>query len=421
MSAMGLVPRLALGQTATPKKRLIVFFSSCGYAGPVYDAWKPVGTATELTAFGAVLAPLTPFRDRVVLIDGMRAESCFHQGGDDHARGMGHLLTATEATKGNYMGGLGSGGGPSLDQTIAGYIGKTTTFRSLEFGVLVSASNIDGRMVYADIAQPLPPQTDPALAYARIFNGFQPPSSNGASHLLKRRQSVLDAALGTLNELAPRLDAADRARLQSHLDSVRQLEKQLVSPMNVCTPPAHGAIMDSTKVANFEALSQAQINLIVSAFACDLTRVASLQYDGCRSMLPFPAVGVSDAHHSLTHDSLSNTGSQDKLIKINAFYAKQFAYLLSQLDAVKEANGSLLDNSLIMWVNELANPAQHSHSPMRMVLAGKAGGALLGGRYLSYATPTSQSGVYGAIAHKLDAPLTTFGNPAYYPGPLADL
>jgi hypothetical protein len=423
LSTMGLVPRLALGQTATPPKRFIVFFSSNGMAGPVYDAWKPVGTATQLTSFGAVLAPLTPFIDRVVLIDGLRAEACFHQGGDDHSRGMVQLLTATEATPGNssvaYGEGLGSGGGPSIDQAIAGYTGAKTTFKSLELGVLVSANNLDGRMVYADRAQPLPPQNNPALAFSRVFGGLM--GSTAASHLLKRRQSVLDGALGTLNDLSPRLDAADRARLQSHLDSVRQLEKQLVGSANVCTPPTQGAIIDSTKVANFEALSQAQIDIIVAAFACDSTRVASLQYDGCRSMLPFPAIGISDVHHTLTHDSTGNATSQNKLIQINAFYAKQFAYLLSRLDAVKESNGSLLDNSLIMWVNELADSSAHSHSPMKMVLAGKAGGALKGSRYLSYKTPASQAGAYAAIAHLLDAPLATFGNPAYYVGPLADL
>jgi hypothetical protein len=423
LSAIGLSPRLALGQATTPPKRFIVFFSANGTAGPVYDAWKPVGTAATITSFGAVLAPLTPFIDRVVAIDGLRAESCFHQGGDDHSRGMVQLLTATEATPGNssvaYGEGLGSGGGPSIDQAIAGYIGTKTTFKSLELGVLVSANNLDGRMIYADRAQPLPPQTNPVLAYSRVFGGLM--GSTAAAHLLKRRQSVLDGAIGTLNDLAPRLDAADRARLASHLDSVRQLEKQLVSSANACTPPAQGATLDSTKVANFEALSQAQINILVAAFACDSTRVASLQYDGCRSMLPFPAIGISDAHHTLTHDSTGNAASQNKLIQINAFYAKQFAYLLTQLDAVKENNGSLLDNSLVMWVNELADSSAHSHSPMKMVLAGKAGGALTGSRYLSYKTPPSQAGAYAAIAHKLDAPLATFGNPAYYTGPLADL
>ena len=422
IGASALVPRLAHAQTAAPKRLLVVFSPN----GTIYDAWKPTGTETNFT-FGPILAPLEPFRSKVVVVDGIECRSAYNGPGDDHMKGMGHMLTGTELLNGTTVGGDGStgglAGGISIDQHIANVIGQNSRFKSLEFGVRCGGGDVWGRMIYAGANQPLPPMDNPESAYTRIFAGANLDQS-ALLRLLKRRKSVLDHATSTLGALQTRISAADRQRVQAHGDSIRSIEKQLLTQASACQPPTvnNPNLNDD---ASYKPIGRLMMDMITASFACDQTRVASLQFSRSVSGQSFSDIGVSDGHHDLSHFGDDNQDARDKLIKINNWYATEFAYLLGKLDAVTEADGSkLLDNTLILWVNELAKGNAHSHSVMPMVLAGKAAGALntgTNGRYVKLPNVQPHNNLLVSVANAMGVNINTFGNPAYCTGKLAAL
>ncbi len=415
-----LLPRTVWAGPTSPKRLVVIFTAN----GTIYPKWAPTGTETNFT-LSPILQPFAPFKDRMIVLDGINVEAARHGDGDDHMRGMGCMLTGMELLPGTTQGGAGTpagfSSGISIDQKIANAIGTTTTYKSLEFGAYVNSSDVWSRMCYAGSNQPLPPMEDPVKAYERLFsNSTLSPAD--LARLLKRRQTVLDGVQGTLKSLESRVGTDDRLRVQAHLESVQQIEKQLLSQTAACIPPTQGSPLNLNDVANYPAVGKVQLDLIVNALACDLTRVASMQFSHSVSGMSFPWLGISDGHHDLSHMGDSDTAAEDKLVQINTWYSTQIAYLLGKMDAVLEGNGkTLLDNSLVVCVNELSKGNIHGHEPVPIVMFGGASGALKTGRYLKYAQPELAQNMLVSIANAMGVPMTTFGNPAYCTGPLANL
>jgi hypothetical protein len=403
----------------TPPTRLVIVFSA---NGTIYNSWVPKGTETSFT-LSPILLPLAPFQSKLLVLSGINVKSASNGPGDDHMKGMGHMLTGTELTPGNTRGGAGTpagfAGGISVDQRIAQDIGMQTRFPSLEFGVMVQDSDVWARMIYSGADQPLPPMEDPMKAFSRIFAGSQL-SAQQLAMLLKRRQSTLDYAQSTLSSLAPRISVDDRKRVLQHQDSIRQIEEQLLAQTSACTTPMVSAI-NVNDIKNYPAIGKAQMDILVAALACGQTRIASLQWSRSVSDIPMPWLNIGTGHHTLSHKPDSDSTSQSQLVTINTWYAQQFAYLLQKLDAVKESNGTLLDNCLVLWVNELAKGNVHSHQPLPVVIAGKCAGAIRPGRFVSYAPTVPHNNLLVSIANAMGTKIGTFGNPAYCTGALSNL
>ena len=410
-----LVPRIA--RAATPPKRLIVVFSA---NGTIYNNWVPTGTEQNFT-LSTILKPLQAHQSNLVVLDGIDVVAARNGPGDDHMRGMGCMLTGIELLPGTTQGGAGTpaglAGGISIDQRIVKDVGGATRFPSLEFGAYVKNADVWSRMIYAAANQPLPPMEDPLKAYQRLFSTSQL-SPDALARLLKRRQSVLDHAAGSLDQLSSRVSADDKARIDAHAASVREIEKQLVSQAVACNPTAPGMV-DLTQTANYPKVGQLQMDMMVAALACDQTRVASLQFSHSVSQMTFPWLGIADPHHDLSHLGDTDQTAIDKLTKINTWYASQLAYLLDKLAAVQESNGTLLDNTIVVWVNELARGNAHSHSPLPIVIAGKCGGSVRTGRYVKLSPMRKHNDLLVGIANAMGTNITTFGNPAYCTGPLS--
>lgn len=415
-----LLPRTAWAD-GIPPKRLVIVFSPCG---TIYPSWAPTGSETSFV-LSPILQPFAPFQDRMIVIDNMNVEAARHGDGDDHMKGMGAMLTGVELLPGTVQGGGGTpagfGGGISIDQQIANTIGTTTTYKSLELGAYVKASDVWSRMSYAGANQPLPPMEDPVKTYQRLFSGAAGTPAELA-RLLKRRQSVLDQVQGSLKTLESNIGADDRARVQAHLESVQQIEKQLLSKTTSCIAPTLGPALDLNDANNYPAVGKLQMDMLVTALACDLTRVATMQFSRASSPASFPWFGFAESHHDLSHMSDGDAVSQNKLVQINNFYASQVAYMLGKMDAVVEGNGkTMLDNSLVVWMNELSKGNIHGHDPTPIVIFGSARGTLKTNRYLKYSSSQLHQNLLVSLANAMDVPMTTFGNPAYCTGPLANL
>jgi uncharacterized protein DUF1552 len=422
--------RAATSTMAGPK-RYINFFSP---DGTIYPAWAPTAGASPSTfTLSRILMPLQPNQSKIVVLDGLSNTAAQNGAGDDHMRGMGTMLTGIELAPGTTQGGCcapaGLAGGISVDQTIAGIIGTGTKLKSLELGVESgSAGTVWGYTSYSAASQPLPPDNNPASVFTRVFSMLGT-STTAAQRLAAERKSVLDAVIANYAQLNPKLGAFDKSKLDEHLSNVRDLETRVTATSTTgatCTTPAMPT-GDYKMAASFPNVAKLQMDLLVAAMACDQVRVGSLQFENSVGQAMFTWVDptITRGHHDMSHDDDSNADTMEKLTKINVWYAQQLNYLMTSLAAVPEPTatgmGTMLDNTVIVWCNELSKGNIHSHTPQPFVLAGGAGGALQTGRYLQFAGKTPHNNLLVSLVNMMGGNIKTFGNPAYCTGPLTGL
>jgi hypothetical protein len=421
----------ARAATMAAPKRYITFFSP---DGTIYPAFVPTaGASPSSFTLSRILMPLAPNQSKIVVLDGLSNVAATHGPGDDHMRGMGTMLTGIELVPGTTQGGCcapaGLAGGVSVDQTIAGIIGTGTKLKSLELGVESGSSGtVWGYTSYSGASQPLPPDNNPASVFTRVFSMLGT-STTDAQRLAAERKSVLDAVIAGYTQLNPKLGALDKAKLDQHLSNVRDLETRVTATTGAvgatCTKPAMPS-GDYKSSAAFPTVAKLQTDLLVAAMTCDQVRVASLQYENSVGQAIFSWLDptITRGHHDMSHDDDSNADTMEKLTKINIWYAQQLNYLISALAAVPEPTatgmGTMLDNTVIVWCNELSKGNVHSHSPQPFVLAGGAGGALQTGRFLQL-NKVPHNNLLVSLINMMGGSVTTFGNPAYCTGPLSGL
>jgi hypothetical protein len=414
-------PRASAGAPLAPK-RFVVMFSANGTLPP---RWVPSGGETDFT-LSPILSPLAEHRDDLVIIQGVDQQGA---GGDAHQIGIGGMLTGAPLSSGPFAGvgapPAGWAAGHSVDQRIAEELGVETSLRSLELGVQVGPADNWGRMIYRAANQPLPPEDEPKAVYDRVFADLHTDPAE-LSRVRERRASILDAVSGEYTRLSGRLGSADRARLDAHLTAVREVEKRVAGPTlsqrSECKDLKLSPVA-SDENDSYPSVGAQQIDLLVMALACDITRVASLQWSRSVSQTRFTWLGINEGHHELSHLADDDTVAVDKLTRINTWYATQFATLIGKLKAIPEGDGSMLDNTLLLWCNELAKGNIHGHADAPYVLAGRAGGGLRTGRFLSYGSGPSvpHNDLLVSLLNAMGLPDTTFGKAEWCQGALSGL
>ncbi|MCA9581817.1 MAG: DUF1552 domain-containing protein, partial [Myxococcales bacterium] len=172
--------------------------------------------------------------------------------------------------------------------------------------------------------------------------------------------------------------------------------------------------------ANAPAIGKMQMDILVMALACDMTRVGSIQWDNSVGGMTFPHLGITDGHHHFSHFPDTDADAVEKLVRINTWYAEQFAYLLGKMRDVKEGDGTLLDNTCVIWVNELARGNYHDRLNMPFLLAGSAGNHFRTGRFLKR-DDSPHNDLYVSLANAYGIETNTFGDPRFCTGPLSGL
>jgi hypothetical protein len=411
-------------QAGGPPKRLVIFFTP---NGTIPGAWVS-GTQQSYT-FGPILQPLASYQSDLVVMTGINNVAATHGPGDDHQKGMGTMLTGIELQPGTYMGGCmtcppaGWAGGPSLDQVVAQKIGQNTKLPSMEFGVNVGGSDDWSRMSYSGPGTPMPPIDDPSTAYTRLFQDLNA-DPQGQKVLNAQRHLVLNSVMADAQKLRGNLGQGDQMKLDQHLsslDTINQHLDQVVTVGGDCQKPATPmSFSDVNNPKSFEAIGKLQMDMLVMALTCDITRVASIQWTRSVGDVVMSWVGATEGHHSLSHHPDSDSAAQQTLTEIDNFYAKQLAYLIGAMKNVQEGTGTLFDNTVIFWCNELALGNTHSHNDMRFLLAGSCGGTFQTGRWLKY-SGDPHNNLLLSLANAMGLGLPTFGNPAYCTGPLKGL
>jgi len=427
-----MMPNTGAAQAGSAPKRIVFWFTANGTR---QDIWSP---PSSMDLNGHPLhAALAPFSNKLLFLDGVDQDVTYDSIGDGHQTGMACLLTNAEILPGTlFCEGscnagneqyVGWGGGQSVDQYIADEIAKdvVTRFKSLELGVQVKSSSIWSRMSYTGPDQPVPPREDPSQNFADFFSDID--SDPFALQMVKRRrQSVLDAVMGEHAAFQNRLGYEDRQRLDKHLQSIRDLERRLdVTSVfgEACSQPntelPGGAYQQNDM---YPMTGKAQMDMLVMALACDLTRVASLQWSRSVSGVRFNWVPqtLGEGHHGLSHYDDSDSSAKSDLREINKWYSEQFAYLLGLMDDVQEGDSTLLDNSVVVWVNELGKGNNHTRRDIPFVLAGGCQGYFNTGRHLELGGEPHGK-LLVSLTHAMGKPVSTFGVPQYSQGPLGGL
>lgn len=366
--------RPAAAQTPTAR-RLVIFFSPDGFRrGAVYPATPG---ATFTFAPGSTLEPLSAVRSHLTVIGGLEYVNAIA-----HDRGMAHMLTNSPVD----LPAQTRTAGYSVDQLVAARIGGGTRYASLELGVQSSllGAAIQTRMSMRGARQWVPPNDDPRDVYRRMFEDITP----DAVRLLERRRSVLDLVRAEVQDLSRRLSAEEKVKLDAHLESLRTMERGFTpqSSGERCQAAPAPLPLDPLDNDQFPAVGRAQTELLVAALACDLTRVASLQWSYAQSETLFTWLGCAETHHSLSHMDDDITWGVAQNIQCGRWYAEQFRYLVERMAQLPDPSGpgSLLDNSVVLWMSEIGDGFTHLCTDVPVVMAGGGGGRLNPGRYLRY-------------------------------------
>lgn len=409
--------KAAAAATSRPPQRIVFVFSPNGTVPR--DFWPDsVGRDFSLKR---ILAPLEPFRNRLLTLQGV--DNKIRGDGDGHMRGISCLLTADELLPGNIQGGSDKPAGwarnISIDQEIRNFLqanpDTATRFGSLEIGVAVpNRADPWTRKSYAGSNQPLAPLSDPYALFSRLY---------GESRDLAHLTSVLDPVRHDIQTISRHLGHEERDLLDRHASFVRDLERDLQSPntaKRTIAPPVleAGVALDNDGIPK---ISQMQIELLVSALANDMTRVATLQFTNSVGQARMRWIGVNEDHHGLSHESDENQDAQEKLVKINTWFCEQIADLARRLDAIQEpgGTGTMLDHTTIVWANELGKGNSHTLNDIPFVILGGGLGFQMG-RALRF-DRAAHNRLWLSIAHGFGHPIHHFGHIEYSQGGPLDL
>lgn len=417
---VGNLPGLAFANQQQRKQRLVIMFSPNGVVPNTFwpDAEGPLADVTLKPS----LSPLEPFKDKLLTLHGVCDE--VRGDGDSHMRGMGCLLTGVELFPGNVQGGshtpAGWARGISIDQEIKTFLQRDaatrTRFGSLEFGVMVpNRADTWTRMVYADANRPIAPIDDPYQMFNRLYGQMRDRETVG---------SVLDDLRADLQRLSGAISAEDRRLLEEHTAFVRDMERDLRASRPADIGHAAPTLEPNVRSENnnIPQISRMQIDLMVNSFVADFSRIATLQFTNSVGMARMNWLQITEGHHELSHKPDNDAPAQDQLTRINRWYCEQMAYLARRLADTPEpgGSGSLLDNTLIVWTNELGKGNSHTLDNIPFVMVGGGAGFRMG-RSLRY-NRVPHNRLLLSLAHSFGHRLPRFGNPNFCAaGPLNNL
>jgi hypothetical protein len=380
--------------------------------GAIMDKWTPKkeGTGFEFTP---ILEALKPFRDQINIISGLA-----HAAADTSAV---HSLSPTTWLSGvrpKATQGEDALAGVTADQIAAQKIGQDTLLPSLELGTedrsgMSGSCDRDYGCIYMNAMSwrtpkvPLPIEINPRKAFERMF-------------VVRTQEdtSILDAVKAQVSDLQRDLGVKDRSTVNDYLDSVREVERRI---QKAGTSPAPG---DPTQPAppegipsSYEEHVKMMYELLVLAYRANVTRVSTFMVARETSNRTYPQLGVPDGHHEISHHQNLQEAIK-KNVKIQIYHVGLFAQFLEKMRTTPDGNGSLLDNSIILFGSNMSNSNLHDHFPLPNLLVGKGAGRLKGGRHIKYPDRTPMTNLLLALLDKAGVPLDVLGDST---GKMADL
>lgn len=373
--------------------------------------WTPPD-ATRLDRLSPILSSLEPVREHVTAISNLELLNAYP---GTHSSSNSAFLSAAKAkhteSSDYYL-------GTTVDQLAARHLGKETQLPSLELAIdlLSTVGQCDNG--YACVYQnclswsspttPLPAEAHPRIVFERLFGEGGSAAERQAA--LKKRASLLDSVTGELVRLQRQLGPADRARVSGYLESVREIERRI---QKAEADAKKDALPDLDRPVGVPAAYADHVRLMfdlqVLALQGDITRVTTFQMARETSNRTYPEIGVPDPHHPLTHHG-NDPAKIARMAKINQFHVSLFTYFLQKLKATREADGSLLDHSLVLYGSGMGNPNVHDHRNLPILVAGGAAGRMKGGRHISYTQSAPLANLHLTLLDKVGVPIDHFAD-----------
>jgi len=433
LEAMGPASLASAGTTvssaAKPPVRLGVIFMPNGVNG---QEWLPRGEGSQFE-LSPTLQPLSKLRDQILVLTNLWNAAA--NTGDGHYVKVAGLLTGTTITRttGNHL----CSGGISMDQVAAQRIGHMTPLPSLELGIEPVSTGVDTNVGFTRLygshiawntpTTPLTKEINPQAAFDRLFRAdrFKRQEDGIAT------RSVLDLVREDAKRLRAKVGIDDQRKLDEYFDSVRAVEKRIEfdasrQKRNVLSDPlAEKAIQSLRSRINDYYADPAQVSqrrgnhtnhvrlmldIMFLAFWTDSTRISSFMFGNAVSGRSFSFLdGVEGGHHQISH----HENKEDKLTqyaRINQWHVEQLAYLLERLHSTPEGQGTLLDNSMILFASGFRDGNRHDPHNLPLILAGRAGGTINPGRHLVYERNTPLCNLYTSMLNRMGTPVDDFAD-----------
>jgi hypothetical protein len=394
------------------------------------DHWTPAqyGSQFELSR---TLQPLANVKQDILVLNELMNKGSIFPGADGHYAKTANIMTCKPIfqTTGENV----NSGGISFDQLMAQQKGQDTLYDSLQYGMERINSGIDGAVGFTRLygssiswkspTQPCTREIEPRMAFDRLFRGVMPVAKQRDQTW---KQSVLDLVKEDANALQRKLGRADQDKLEEYLESIRSLERRIDNEEKIkaferqVTPEIKKELVGlNLRIDEFneqfvgvditEKVRQ-MLDIMALAFWSDATRVTSFMFGNSVSGRNFSFLpGVQGSHHQLSHHQ-NHADQLEQYQKINQWHIAQYAYFLEKLKSIPDGDGTLLDNSMIMFCSGLRDGNSHSPFNLPIVLGGKGGGGLKTGQNLLFKKETPLSNLYLSMARVLDMRLSHFAD-----------
>jgi Protein of unknown function (DUF1552) len=395
----------ALAKTAAKAEpRLGFFYFPHGAIMLDFDnRWVPKATGRDFE-IPQILKPLEPFRDHMTIVSNLRNKPA--ESPDPHGITPGTWLRC--AAPGAEH------GGTSVDQVAAQHIGQSTPFPSIEVaaeghpGPSGKSGNMFGNTIsFRTPTQALPMEANPRKLFYSLFGKGDSPDER--NELSAETASILDFTLERAAAFKQELAAPDRVTLDNYLDSVREVERRVqkmqqqdLSALDIPEPPL--GVQES-----FPVQQTLMFDLIALAYQGNLTRIANYMIAAEASMKAYNNIGISEAFHPLSHHG-NNPDKLNQLAKIQAYHSKIFGDFLKKLAAMPDGEGSVLDNSLLLFGSNMSNSDQHNNDPLPSALFGHCCGTVKGGQHLAYPHSTPHANLLFTMLVRAGVPAESFGD-----------
>jgi len=415
----GMIPALtALRATAAePVRRLGIVYVPNG----IYmQHWTPDEDGHGF-ALPSTMEPLAPYRDQMLVLTGLSnkmGDAWPGEGAGDHARAAGAYLTGVHPKKTE---GADLRAGLSMDQIAARVLGAETQLSSLELS-LESRENVGScdpgyacayanTLCWSSPTTPLPMENNPRVVFERLFGGNESTDPEAWRARREEDRSILDAVGDKIARLQGDLGQRDRRKLDEYLEAIRNAERRI--QMAEAQSERELPVIDQPAGVppTFEEHAKIMFDLQLLAYQADLTRVITFMVGHETSQRAYPEIGVPDAHHPLSHHG-GNAEKIANLIKVNQYHARMFAYYLDRLRETQDGDGSLLDQSTILYGSGMSDGNGHNHHNLPTLLVGGGAGTLTGNRHIRYPveSETPVTNLFLSVLDKLNVPLDTLGD-----------
>jgi hypothetical protein len=373
-------------------------------------SWMPKAAGElEITP---ILTPLAEHRNYVTVIGNLTRAG--GKNATDHAVSSAGWLSGVVAKQTEAQ---DISLGITVDQVLAKHIGQESALPSLEFATEDFSGYIGGcvpgysctymnTISWAGETSPLPMEINPRVAFERMFG--RAGDTESRIRRMRENRSILDSIADEAKKLQQRVGTQDRARLSDYLEDVREIERRIqrTEAGNAASVTSVAAPVGIPEA--FEEHAAQMFDLLAVAFQADLTRVFTFMMAREASMRTFPVLGISEAHHDVSHHGNAATKMQQHA-KITTHFMALFAKFVDKLKTTPEGDGSVLDHSLIAFGTGMSDGQAHNDYPLPFTLVGGAGGRLKGNRFIVAPERTSIANVWLSVADMFGTPLEKFG------------